>query len=666
MYDKIDQLCVDTIRMLSMAQINKANSGHPGLPLGAAPMAYVLWAKVMNHNPKDSNWFNRDRFVLSAGHGSALLYSLLHLSGYDLSIDDLKNFRQLGSKTPGHPEYRYTDGVEATTGPLGQGIATAVGMAMAEAHLAALHNSEEFPLVDHYTYALCGDGDLMEGVSAEASSLAGHLKLGKLIVLYDSNDICLDGPISDSFTENVQARYESYGWQVLRVEEGNDLEAIEEALLRAKACSDKPSLIEIKTQIGYGSPLAGTNKVHGSPLGEEKTAVLRENLNWTYNDFEVPAEAILRFRDPVCERGGHVQKDWQEMVDRLASADADRLADFNRALTGELGEDWAEALPVYRVGDKALASRKSSQAAIQALAGKIPSLWGGSADLFSSNNTYIEEGEDFGPDNYAGRNIWFGVREFAMGAIANGILLHGGSRVYTSTFFVFSDYMKAAVRLAALSHLPAIYAFTHDSIAVGEDGPTHEPIEQLAMWRAMPNLDVLRPADGNETSQAWRLAIENTDRPTILVLSRQNLPVLEGTVEKAEEGIRRGAYVLSPAQGEAEGILIASGSEVAKAVEAQKLLADRGYPVSVVSMPAMGIFDRQDIAYQEEVLPAGLVNRMSIEAASGFGWDRYVGLRGLVYGIDRFGASGEGSRVMEEFGFSPEKIAEAYIRHFHG
>lgn len=665
MFDKVDQLSVNAIRMLSMAQINKANSGHPGLPLGAAPMAYALWTRVMNHNPGNSQWFNRDRFVLSAGHGSAMLYSLLHLSGYDLSIEDLKNFRQLNSKTPGHPEYRYTDGVDATTGPLGQGLAQAVGMAMAEAHIGAKYNKDDFAIVDHYTYVLCGDGDLMEGVASEASSLAGHLGLGKLIVLYDSNDICLDGQTDTTFTEDVAKRYEAYDWQVLRVEDGNDLDAIYQALEEAKNNTSQPSLIEVKTEIGYGSPQAGSNKVHGSPLGEEATEEAKKFFEWTYEDFEVPEEVRGRFQEEVKDKGQKAEEEWQDLFTKYQEAYPDQGQALQDDIDGKLPEDWADTLPAYTSEDEAQASRKTSQAAIQEIAAKLENFWGGSADLFSSNNTYIEEGGDFSKDNYAGRNIWFGVREFAMAAMVNGINLHGGSRSFGSTFFVFSDYLKPAVRLSALSSIPSIFVFTHDSVAVGEDGPTHEPIEQLAMFRAMPNIDVFRPADGNEVSQAWRRALENTDRPSILVLSRQGLPVLENTNELAEEGVDKGAYVLSPAKDQAQGIIIATGSELSLAVEAQEILEDKGINVAVVSMPSVERFERQDQAYKESVLPKDLRNRMSVEAASKFGWEKYVGLDGLVYGLDRFGASGNGSKVMEDLGFTAEKLAQAYMDHFN-
>lgn len=658
--EKIDQLAINALRMLSMDQINRANSGHPGLPLGAAPMAYALWTQVMNHNPKDSTWPNRDRFVLSAGHGSALLYSLLHLSGYDVSMEDLKNFRQLGSRTPGHPEYRHTDGIEATTGPLGQGIANAVGMAMAEAHLAALYNKEDYPIVDHYTYCLCGDGDLMEGVSAEAASLAGNLKLGRLIVLYDSNDISLDGPTSLSFTENVGLRFKSYNWQVLSVPDGNDTDAIVSALEHAKSTKDQPTLIIVSTTIGYGSPNAGTNKVHGAPLKEEEMEALRENLDWHEKPFTVPSEVYGRFSDTIAMPNAAREEAWKAIFAGYAKQYPELAAQFENALAGKLPEDWSGALPVYSPESPSLASRKSSEAAIQALASRIPTLWGGSADLASSNNTAIKGEPIFRIESDAGRNIYYGVREFAMAAINNGILFHGGTKVYGATFFVFSDYLRPAVRVAALSHLPAIYVMTHDSVAVGEDGPTHEPIEQLASWRAMPNLNVIRPADANEVNAAWEAALESNDHPTMLVLSRQNLKNLRTTEALASEGVRRGGYVISPAEGKAQGILIATGSEVALCIAAQQELAKEGIGVSVVSMPSFSAFDAQDPEYQESVLPAHIRNRMSVEAGSTFGWQKYTGLAGINLGIDEFGASGKGELVLEKYGFSAESIVARY------
>ena len=663
-YDRIDQLAVNTIRTLSIDAIQAANSGHPGLPMGAAPMAYVLWSRFLKVNPKDSSWVDRDRFVLSAGHGSALLYSLLHLAGYDVTLDDLKNFRQLGSRTPGHPEVHDTDGVEATTGPLGQGIANAVGMAMAEAHLAATYNQDDHHLVDHYTYALCGDGDLMEGISYEAASLAGKLKLNKLVVLYDSNDISLDGDLDKSFIEDIQGRFEAMAWNYLRVDDGNDMEAIHKALDQART-SDKPTLIEVKTVIGFGSPKAGTNKVHGSPLGEEGIAVAKEAYGWDYDAFHVPQEVRGRFQEILADRGESAQTDWQTTYEAYQAAYPDLAAQFKAAHQEKVAVDLEDILPKYTVGDEAKASRATSQAAIQALGKALPYFWGGSADLSSSNNTMNKADSDFDANNYAGRNIWFGVREFAMGAILNGIMLHGGSRAYVGTFFVFSDYLKASIRLAAISKLPGTYVFTHDSVAVGEDGPTHEPVEQLATFRAMPNLNVIRPADGNEVSAAWKIALESIDRPTLLVLSRQGLPVLESTHDLAYRGVDKGAYVISPAKGDQpQGILLASGSEVDLAIKAQAELAAQGQDVSVVSVPSMNRFDEQDQAYKESVLPKAVRNRMAIEMGSSFGWERYVGLDGYTLGIDRYGASGKGAQVVQDYGFTVDNLVSLYQEHF--
>lgn len=658
MFDKTDELAVNTIRTLSVDAIQKANSGHPGLPLGAAPMAYALWTRHLKVNPKTSrDWADRDRFVLSAGHGSALLYSLLHLAGYQVSIDDLKNFRQVGSLTPGHPEVGHTDGVEATTGPLGQGIAMAVGMAMAEAHLAATYNKKGYPVVDHYTYALCGDGDLMEGISHEAASLAGHLQLGKMIMLYDSNGISLDGPTSKAFTENVGERFEAYGWQHLTVADGNDLGAIDQAIEKAKEETSKPTLIEVKTVIGFGTPKEGTNKVHGAPIGEEGISSLKERLHWSYEPFEVPEDVADRFQEAIIQRGAKAEAAWHEMFENYRKEYPESAAQFEQGFAEELPQDWEKDLPVYALGTSQ-ASRVSSKEVIQVLSENIPQLWGGSADLSSSNNTMVTAENDFEPDNYAGRNIWFGVREFAMAAAMNGIQLHGGTRVYGGTFFIFVDYLRAAVRLAALQKTPVVYVLTHDSIAVGEDGPTHEPVEQLAGLRAMPNLQVIRPADGNETVSAWKVAMKTSDKPTALVLSRQGLPVLEGSTENHLE---KGAYVISPAQAALpEGILIATGSEVALAIEAQKQLRTKGFDVSVVSMPSFDLFEAQDAEYKESVLPEAVTNRVSIEMGSTFGWERYVGLKGKTIGIDRFGASGKGGQIIEDYGFTVEHVVDVY------
>ncbi|WP_368739351.1 transketolase [Enterococcus faecalis] len=661
MFDKTDQLGVNTIRTLSIEAVQKANSGHPGLPMGAAPMAYALWTKHLKVNPTTSrNWVDRDRFVLSAGHGSAMLYSLLHLSGYNVTIDDLKNFRQWDSKTPGHPEVHHTDGVEATTGPLGQGIAMAVGMAMAEAHLAATYNRDSFPIMDHYTYAICGDGDLMEGVSQEASSMAGHMKLGKLIVLYDSNDISLDGPTSKAFTENVGARYEAYGWQHILVKDGNDLDEIEAAIEAAKAETDKPTLIEVKTVIGYGAPKEGTSSVHGAPIGEEGITAAKAVYGWEYPDFTVPEEVAARFKETMIGEGQKAEEAWNEMFKNYEHAHPELAKQFKEAFANQLPEGWEQELPKYELGTSA-ASRVTSKETIQAISKVVPSFWGGSADLSASNNTMVAAEKDFEPGQYEGRNIWFGVREFAMAAAMNGIQLHGGSHVYGGTFFVFTDYLRPAIRLAALQKVPVTYVLTHDSVAVGEDGPTHEPIEQLASVRCIPNVHVIRPADSNETVAAWRIAMTSTETPTILVLSRQNLPVLEGTLEHASDSVQKGAYVLSPQKGEQPaGILIATGSEVNLAVEAQAKLAEEGIDVSVVSMPSFDLFEKQSAEYKESVLPKAVTKRVAIEAAASFGWERYVGTEGKTITIDHFGASAPGGLVLEKFGFTPENVVNTY------
>lgn len=661
LFDKTDQLGVNTIRTLSIEAVQKANSGHPGLPMGAAPMAYALWTKHLKVNPTTSrNWVDRDRFVLSAGHGSAMLYSLLHLSGYNVTIDDLKNFRQWDSKTPGHPEVHHTDGVEATTGPLGQGIAMAVGMAMAEAHLAATYNRDSFPIMDHYTYAICGDGDLMEGVSQEASSMAGHMKLGKLIVLYDSNDISLDGPTSKAFTENVGARYEAYGWQHILVKDGNDLDEIEAAIEAAKAETDKPTLIEVKTVIGYGAPKEGTSSVHGAPIGEEGITAAKAVYGWEYPDFTVPEEVAARFKETMIDEGQKAEEAWNEMFKNYEHAHPELAKQFKEAFANQLPEGWEQELPKYELGTSA-ASRVTSKETIQTISKVVPSFWGGSADLSASNNTMVAAEKDFEPGQYEGRNIWFGVREFAMAAAMNGIQLHGGSHVYGGTFFVFTDYLRPAIRLAALQKVPVTYVLTHDSVAVGEDGPTHEPIEQLASVRCIPNVHVIRPADGNETVAAWKIAMTSTETPTILVLSRQNLPVLEGTLEHASDSVQKGAYVLSPQKGEQpSGILIATGSEVNLAVEAQAKLAEEGIDVSVVSMPSFDLFEKQSAEYKESVLPKAVTKRVAIEAAASFGWERYVGTEGKTITIDHFGASAPGGLVLEKFGFTPENVVNTY------
>ena len=656
MSNHADQLAVTTIRTLSIDAIEKANSGHPGLPMGAAPMAYSLWTKHMNHNPKNPTWFNRDRFVLSAGHGSMLLYSLLHLSGYGLSLDEIKNFRQWDSKTPGHPEYGHTVGVEATTGPLGQGIGMAVGMAMAERHLAATYNKENLNVIDHHTFALCGDGDLMEGVAGEAISLAGHLKLNKLVVLYDSNDISLDGELGMSFSEDIKKRFESYGWNYLRVDDGNELDDLSAKIAKAKESADKPTLIEVKTVIGYGAPnKSGKADAHGAPLGEDEMKLAKEYYKWTFDqDFHVPEEVYETFNEATEQLGGKAEKAWNELYAKYESEHPELAQQLQKAIAGELPENFDAEFPVYEAGKKQ-ATRSSSGDMVNAIAKAVPSFFGGSADLAGSNKTNIKGGGDFDAENPEGRNIWFGVREFAMGTALNGMALHGGLHVFGGTFFVFSDYVRPAIRLAALMGLPVTFVFTHDSVAVGEDGPTHEPVEHLASLRAMPNLSVVRPADANETKAAWRLALTAKTAPTLLVLSRQDLPVLENSRELAESGVEKGAYVVSAAENP-QALLLATGSEVSLAVAAQQQLAEEGISVSVVSMPSWDRFEKQDKEYKQSVIPKTVKKRLAIEMGTSFGWERYTGDEGDILAIDRFGASGPGERIMKEFGFTPENV----------
>ena len=652
----MSNLSVNAIRFLGIDAIEKSKSGHPGVVMGAAPMAYDLFTKQMRVNPEVPNWINRDRFVLSAGHGSMLLYALLHLSGFqDVTMDEIKNFRQWGSKTPGHPEFGHTAGVDATTGPLGQGISMATGFAQAERFLAAKYNREGYNLFDHYTYVICGDGDLMEGVSAEAASYAGLQKLDKLIVLYDSNDINLDGETKDSFTESVRDRYNAYGWHTALVKDGTDLEAINAAIEAAKV-SGKPSLIEVKTVIGYGSPnKQGTNAVHGAPLGAEEVAATRKALAWDYAPFEIPEEVYEDYRVNVAERGKAAYDAWEKLVEEYKQAYPD-LADEVAAIIA--GKDPVEIKPEdFPVKETGLsqATRNSSQDALNAAAKVLPTFLGGSADLAHSNMTYIKEDGLQDDAHRLNRNIQFGVREFAMGTILNGMALHGGLRVYGGTFFVFSDYVKAAVRLSALQGLPVTYVFTHDSIAVGEDGPTHEPIEHLAGLRAIPNLNALRPADARETQAAWYLALKSQSTPTALVLTRQNLTVEAGT---DFDKVAKGAYVVYETTDGFDTILLASGSEVNLAVAAAKELEAQGEKIRVVSVPSTDIFDAQDAAYKEEILPNALPRRVDIEMAATQSWYKYVGLDGAVIGIDKFGASAPAAKVMEEYGFTVAHVVE--------
>ncbi|MDV2885171.1 transketolase [Alkalihalophilus pseudofirmus] len=655
MSTNVELKAINTIRTLSIDSIEKANSGHPGMPMGAAPMAFSLWTKYMQHNPSNPDWANRDRFVLSAGHGSMLLYSLLHLTGYDVSLEDLQSFRQWGSKTPGHPEFGHTPGVEATTGPLGQGVAMAVGMAMAERHLASTYNRDGYNIVDHYTYSICGDGDLMEGVSAEAASLAGHLKLGRLIVMYDSNDISLDGELNRSFSESVEDRYKAYGWQVIRVEDGNNIDEINRAVKAAKE-DDRPTLIEVKTVIGYGSPnKSGKSASHGAPLGADEVKLTREAYKWEGDgDFHIP-EDVKEFYNNVKEQGAKAEESWNELFATYKEAYPELAAQFESAVKGELPEGWDQDAPVYDVGSS-VATRASSGEALNAFAKHVPQLIGGSADLASSNKTMMKDLGDFTREDYSGRNVWFGVREFAMGAAVNGMALHGGVKVFGATFFVFSDYLRPAIRLSALMNLPVIYVFTHDSIAVGEDGPTHEPVEQLAALRAMPGLSVVRPGDSNETVAAWKLALESKDTPTALVLTRQNLPTIEGTKETAYEGVKKGAYIVSRANGDADLLLLASGSEVPLAVEAQAVLEKEGIHASVISMPSWDRFEAQPKEYKDEVISPNVKARLGIEMGASLGWHKYVGGHGDVLAIDQFGASAPGERIMQEYGFTVDNV----------
>lgn len=644
---------VNAIRFLGVDAINKANSGHPGIVMGAAPMAYALYKDHMHINPEKPKWFDRDRFVLSAGHGSALLYSILHLAQFkDVTIDELKRFRQLHSKTPGHPEYGYTQGVDSTSGPLGQGISTAVGMAFAERYLAAHFNKPGYDVVDHYTYAICGDGDFMEGVSAEASSFAGQQKLGKLVVLYDSNDICLDGETKDTLTENVRARYESYGWHTQLVEDGEDVDAISRAIELAKQ-DERPSLIEIKTIIGFGSPKQGTNAVHGAPLGADNTQTARETLGWEHEPFVVPQEVYADFDKNVVKRGQQAQTEWETLLKAYGTEYPELAKDFQQAISNEFLNELSEAdFPTYEVGFQQ-ATRNSSQDALNAIAQKSRLFLGGSADLAHSNMTYIK-GETLQDDaNRTQRNIQFGVREFAMGCILNGVMLHGGLRIYGGTFFVFSDYLKAAIRLAAIQKLPVTYVFTHDSIAVGEDGPTHEPIEHLAALRALPNINVIRPADAVETQAAWYFAMKSSDTPSALVLTRQALPVLANSTF---DSVSKGGYIMYETNNTPEVILLATGSEVSLAVESAKALEEQGKSVRVVSMPCVEWFEQQSDEYKESVLPKKVTKRLAIEMGSTISWYKYVGLNGDVLGIDRFGESGPAGELLKFFGFTVENV----------
>lgn len=652
-FDKTDELVVNTIRALSIDAIEKANSGHPGLPMGAAPMAYSLWKNHLNFNPKSVDWFNRDRFVLSAGHGSMLLYSLLHLSG-SLPMDEVKNFRQYNSKTPGHPEYGYTDGVEITTGPLGQGFAMSVGMAMAEKHLAAQFNTDKYNVVDHYTYVIASDGDLMEGISHEAASLAGHLELDKLIVLYDSNDISLDGDLSMSFSENIEERFKAYGWHYQLVEDGNSLVDIDQAIEKAKE-TNQPSMIEIKTVIGYGSPnKGGKSAAHGAPIGSDERVLAFENYGLdSGKEFHVEDSVYDRFNETLSFRGSEKEAEWNKLMEDYKAEHPELYKQLKDGIEGTLAEDYANNLPKYEVGTKK-ATRGNSSDMIQELSKTVPTLFGGAADLASSNKTNVVDEDDFSKDNYKGRNIWFGVREFAMAAAANGMAAHGGLFPYVGTFFVFSDYLKPAVRLSALMGLPVTYVFTHDSIAVGEDGPTHEPIEQLAGLRAIPNLKVIRPADGNETRVAWKVALESKNTPTALVLTRQDIEVIDVDEDMVEAGVRKGGYIAYD-QGD-DAIVFATGSEVPLAINAAEKLHAEGVNIKVASIPDVQTFLAQDIEYVESVLNKQIENRTAVEMAASLGWHRFIGMDGKLLTIDTFGASAPGDEVMEKYGYTVDNL----------
>ncbi|MEJ7711014.1 MAG: transketolase [Pyrinomonadaceae bacterium] len=657
----LDELCINTIRTLSLDAVEQAKSGHAGLPLGAAPMAYVLWTKFLRHSPTNPKWSNRDRFLLSAGHGSMLLYSLLHLTGYDLPLEELKNFRQYGSKTAGHPENILTPGVEITTGPLGQGFANGVGMAIGGAHLGAKFNRPEFPLINHYIYAIVSDGDLMEGVASEAASLAGHLRLGNLIYLYDDNSITIEGPTSLAFSENVPQRFEAYGWHTLTVEDGNDLEAIEKAIKEAQAVTDRPSLISVRTIIGFGMPSAGTRKAHSDAPGADAVRATKKKLGWPEDqDFYIPEEALAHFRGAV-DRGKQLEAEWKSMLARYGEAHTEEGRAWNAVMSGELPEGWEDHLPTF-ADSKAMATRAASGEVINAIAPVLPMLIGGSADLSPSNNTDIKDGGSFQYGSYEGRILHFGVREHAMGACLTGISLNGGLIPFGGTFLNFVDYMKAAVRLAAISEVQVIYVFTHDSIGLGEDGPTHQPIEQIASLRAMPHLFTIRPADAHEVREAWRIAIKRRHAPTALALTRQKVALIDRQTYASAEGTQRGAYVLAEAMnanGEKAApalLIISTGSEVGLALEARETLQREGTPTRVVSMPCWELFEEQARDYKNEVLPPQITARLAIEAGARLGWDRYVGLQGDVIALERFGASAPGEIALSKLGFNLDNV----------
>jgi transketolase len=663
----LDELCINTIRFLAVDAVEQAGSGHPGAPMGAAPMAYVLWDRFLKHNPGDPTWFDRDRFVLSNGHASALLYSLLHLTGYGLSLDDLKSFRQWGSKTPGHPEYDLGLGIEMTTGPLGQGFAHGVGMAIAERWLAESYNRDGHEIVDHYTYAIVSDGDLQEGVASEAASLAGTLKLGKLIYLYDDNDISIEGDTDISFTENVAGRFEAYGWHAVGPINGMNPSEVDSAIRAAQAETGRPTLIVCRTVIGYGSPnKAGTGGVHGEPLGAEEAQLARQQLGWPYAEpFTIPEAALGHFRQ-AGQRGPQLQAQWKARFELYRQCYPEEAGLLEEAISGDLPEGWDRDLSdLFEGSGPSMSTRDAGGQVMNAIADRVPTLLGGSADLAPSTRTLLAGRGDFGTGDYSGRNFHFGVREHAMGSIANGISLHGGAIPYTATFLIFSDYMRPAIRLGALMGLRVIYIFTHDSVALGQDGPTHQPIEQLLGLRAVPNLTVLRPADATETAQAWKVALERRHGPTVLVLSRQDLPVLERTALAPAEGVQRGAYTLWEANDSPSVILLATGSEVPIALEGGKLLESKGISARVVSMPSWELFDAQPEGYRNSVLPPELKARVSIEASTPLGWERYVGSTGIAIGVPHFGASAPAEILYEKFGLTPERVVDEATRLVH-
>lgn len=655
----IQNLSINTIRLLAAEGVQKANSGHPGMPMGCAPIAYLLYKEVMNHNPNNSKWYNRDRFVLSAGHGSMLLYSILHLSGYKVTIDDLKNFRQYKSITPGHPEYGLTDGVETTTGPLGQGFSNACGMALANKFMSAKFNKADFKLIDNWTYAIASDGDLMEGVSQEAASIAGHNQLGKLIVFYDDNSITIDGSTDLSFSDDVKKRFESYGWNVFVVDDVNDIDKLHDAVKKAKSDEAKPNLIITKTHIGFGSPnKQDTSGVHGAPLGDEEIRATKENLGWEYEEsFFVPDEVKEHFKN-IVEEGAKKEEEWNKLFEEYNQKYPEEGKLFEELIQGNFGNEWEKQIPSFDNYGDAIATRKISEQVINSIAGSLPTMLGGSADLAASNNTTIKDGGNFSADNPTGRNIFYGIREHGMGGIMNGMSLYGGIIPFGGTFLIFSDYMRGSIRLASLSHFKVIYIFTHDSVGLGEDGPTHQPVEQLAALRAIPNLVVIRPADANETAEAWRAAVKEKDNPVAILLTRQSIPVIDRTKYESAQNVSKGAYVIKDTDDNPELILISSGSEVSVTLEAAEKLEDEGFKTRVVSMPSWELFERQSDDYKKSVFPPSVKKRISVEAGIKQGWEKYIGDEGISISIETFGLSAPYKKVFEHFGITAENIVE--------